>query len=230
MVTDAALYRLMTWLSPGFPVGGYSYSHGIEAAVEQGRIGDGDALRRWVGAIVAHGAGRVDAMVLRAAWQAVRDDDCAALVWAAERADAMRATAETALESTGQGQAFIATLLAVWPEPRVARWVGALRRTGRPPAYAIAVGLAAAVASVPLRPTLVAYLHALAANLISAGVRLIPLGQTDGQRALAGLEMPVREAADQALTRPYRDLGSAAPMVDWTSISHETQYTRLFRS
>jgi urease accessory protein len=83
---------------------------------------------------------------------------------------------------------------------------------------------------VPLGLGLVAYLHALAANLISAGVRLVPLGQTDGQLSQAALESPIRTAADQAIHRPLDDFGSAAPMVDWTSMQHETQYTRLFRS
>ena len=83
---------------------------------------------------------------------------------------------------------------------------------------------------MPAATALPAYLHALAANLISAGVRLIPLGQTDGQRAIAALESVVLAAASAALVRPRDDLGSAAPVIDWASMQHETQYTRLFRS
>ncbi len=230
MITEQALYRLMTWLSPSFPVGGYSYSHGIEFAVEDGLIADRDGLARWVEAIIVHGAGRNDATRFRAAWQAVTDDDPKTLAWAVEMADALRATPEMALESAAQGQAFLDTLAAVWPDPRFGRWAGALADRDRPTAYAVAVGVAAAVAKVPLGHALVAYLHAMAANLISAGVRLVPLGQTDGQRAQAALEGPVRAATEQALSRPLEDLGTAVPMVDWTSMKHETQYTRLFRS
>jgi urease accessory protein len=230
MLTEQALYRLMTWLSPGFPVGGYSYSHGIEFAVEDGRVTDRDSLTRWVETIIVHGAGRNDAILFHAAWQAVSDDDPATLTRAVEMADAFRATPEIALESTAQGQAFLDTLANVWPDPNFQNWAETLANMDRPPAYAVAVGIAAAVAKVTLGHALVAYLHATAANLVSAGVRLVPLGQTDGQRAQAALEAPVRAAAERAMSRSLDDFGSAAPMVDWTSMKHETQYTRLFRS
>ena len=230
MITEAGLYRLLTWLSPAFPVGAYTYSHGIEKAVEAGLIRDAKTLRRWIEAIVVRGAGRLDAAFFCAAWRAVGDDDKGALAQAAEWADAMRATREMALESAAQGQAFLDTLQAAWPEARLLRWTAALKATGRPPAYAIAVGVAAAVAMLPLRQTLVAYLHAYAANLVSAGVRLVPLGQTDGQRVTAALEATVGVAAERAMDTPINEAGSAAPMIDWTSMQHETQYTRLFRS
>jgi urease accessory protein len=210
MITEAGLYRLLTWLSPAFPVGAYTYSHGIEKAVEAGLIRDAGTLRRWIEAIVVRGAGRLDAAFFCAAWRAVSDDDEGALAGAAEWADAMRATREMALESAAQGQAFLDTLQAAWPEARLLRWAAALKATGRPPAYVI--------------------LHAFAANLVSAGVRLVPLGQTDGQRATAALEAAVGVAAERAMGTPIDEAGSAAPMVDWTSMQHETQYTRLFRT
>jgi len=230
MVTDAGLYRLLTWLSPAFPVGGYAYSHGIERAIEEGFVADRESLRRWIAAIVLRGAGRLDAAFFRAAWQAVTDDDEATLLRAVEWADAMRATREVALESAAQGQAFVEALSAAWPTPALARWTAVLADSGRAVAYAVAVGVAASVAQVPLRQGLLAYLHGMAANLVSAGVRLVPLGQSNGQRALAGLEPIVRLAADRVMTTPLEAIGSAAPMVDWTSMQHETQYTRLFRS
>jgi len=230
MLTEQCLYRLMTWLSPSFPVGSYTYSHGIELAVEDGLITDRYSLCHWVKSIVMYGTGRIDATLFRAAWQAVNDDDPDTLAWAAEMADVYRATPEMALESSGQGHAFIKTLRNVWPDPEFMAWAEKLTDLDRPVAYVVAVGVAAGVAKVPLHHALIAYLHALSANLVSAGVRLVPLGQTDGQRAQAALEAPVRAAADQALSRPIDDLGTAAPMVDWTSMKHETQYTRLFRS
>jgi len=229
-ISDGALYRLMTWLSPSFPVGAYTYSHGIEFAVEIGLVADRDSLTDWVEAIVTQGAGRIDAALFRAAWQAVNDDDQDMLIWAAEMADAYRASPEMALESSGQGRALLDTLRNIWPDPLFMAWAGKLNNVDRPVAYAVAVGVAAAVAGVPLHHALVAYLHALAANLISAGVRLVPLGQTDGQKAQAALEGPVRAAAEQCQSRSINELGGAAPMVDWTSMQHETQYTRLFRS
>lgn len=230
MLPDAALYRLLSWLSPSFPVGSYSYSHGIEAAVELGLVGDAEGLTEWIEAILLHGAGRIDASLFRFAWEAVRDGDEAAFAAAAERAAVMRGTAETALESRAQGRAFLDTVAAAWPAPVLRRWADVVRDMGVAPAYSVSVALCAAVADVPLRPALAAFVHAAAANLISAGVRLIPLGQTDGQRVLAGLEPAVADTVTGALTRPLADLGSATPIVDWTSMLHETQYTRLFRS
>ncbi len=229
-ITDAGLYRLITWLSPSFPVGGFSYSHGIEYAVEAGLVRDGDGLARWIEGIVAFGAGRVDAGLFRATWEAVAEEDEARLVWAAERGEALRGTAEAALESAQQGRAFVEALRQVWPGPNLERWLAALAAADRQPAYSVAVAMAASLAGVALRPALVAFLHALAANLVSAGVRLVPLGQTAGQRALAALEAPVLAAAEAALERPGDDLGAAALMVEWTSARHECQYTRLFRS
>jgi urease accessory protein len=83
---------------------------------------------------------------------------------------------------------------------------------------------------VPLEPALAAFLQAFAANLVSAGVRLVPLGQSDGQLVVAALEAAVAAAARQALATPLDEVGTAAPIVDWCSMRHETQYTRLFRS
>jgi urease accessory protein len=227
ITTEDALYRLMAWLSPSFPVGAFSYSHALETAVEEGRIRDRAQLAAWVDAIVAQGAGRSDASLFCAAWRAVQADDKNAFVEVAELAAALRGTSELALESAGPGTAFVATVQAAWPELALAPWV---ERLTVAPAYCVAVALAAALAGIPLAPALTAYLHGFAANLVSAGVRLIPLGQTDGQRVIAGLAPAIQAAAEGAPSRPLEDLGSAAPMVDLLSMRHETQYTRLFRS
>ena len=229
-VSTTHLTKLLVWLSPSFPVGGFSYSHGIEAAVEQGLVRDRDSLARWMDGILRHGAGRTDGMLFAAAHRAVLAGDEAAFAWAVERADAMRASAETALESRAQGQAFLIAVRAAWPMDGLERWDRVIAGSGRPAAYAVAVALAAALIGVPEGPALAAYLHAFAANLVSAGVRLVPLGQTDGQKALAALDSVVHSAAEAALAAPLDDLGSRAMAVDWTSMIHETQYTRLFRS
>ncbi|CAO3445093.1 Urease accessory protein UreF [Azospirillum argentinense] len=229
-VSAAHLTKLLAWLSPSFPVGGFSYSHGIEAAVEQGLVRDRDTLACWMDGILRHGAGRTDGMLFVAAHRAVLAGDEAGFAWAVERADAMRASSETALESRAQGQAFLIAVRAAWPLEGMERWDRVIADSGRPVAYAVAVALAAALIGVPEGPALSAYLHAFAANLVSAGVRLVPLGQTDGQKALAALDSVVHSAAEAALAAPLDDLGSRAMAVDWTSMIHETQYTRLFRS
>lgn len=229
-LTDSGVCRLMTWLSPNFPVGAFAYSHGLEYAVEAGEVHDADSLAVWVDGILRFGAGRVDAALFRSAYDAARFNDEARLAWTVERADAQRGTSELALESAAQGRAFLQTLFRVWPDARLRRWAVDLEIAGREPAYPVVVGVACALAEIPIRPALAAYLNAFAANLVSAVVRLVPLGQTDGQLCIAVLEDTIRSAVDAALERARDDLGSAAVTADWMSMKHETQYTRLFRS
>lgn len=223
MEANRRIVRLMAWLSPSFPVGAYAYSHGLEFAVESGLVRDRDSLAEWVTGILRFGAGRVDADLFREAWQAVRSGDNDRLNTIAHLGRAMRGTLEIASESTAQGEAFSDAVASAWTAAGGAH---------APPRAVYPVSVAAAVAreDIPLQEGLAAYLHALTSNLVSAGVRLIPLGQTDGQRALANLEDEVLGAAAAALARPLDDIGAAALIVDWASMQHETQYTRLFRS
>ena len=229
-VGEAGLLRLMTWLSPSFPVGAFSYSHGVEYAVETGLVTDAASLQGWIGTIVTRGSGRVDAALFLAAHDAVWRRDEALAAWALEYGDALRATREFGVEAEGQGRAFMQAVTKSWPADGMSWLADCSARLGRPVVYPVAVGAAAGSHGLPVRDTLVAYLHAFAANLVSAGVRLVPLGQSDGLRVLAGLELVILGAADAALERPREDIGAATVMADWASASHETQYTRLFRS
>ncbi|HUK09537.1 MAG TPA: urease accessory protein UreF [Stellaceae bacterium] len=224
---EAALYRLLTWLSPSYPVGGFSYSHGLEYAIEADLVRDRATLVDWIETVLSNGAGRSDGVLFAAAWRATHANDTEALDEIAELAAAWRSSAEMALESSAQGAAFLATTRAAWPHPLLDRV--ALRHRGAL-ALPVAVAIAAAAHQVPLDAALCAYLHAFASNLVSAGLRAIPLGQSDGQRALADLESAVGSAAATALSASLEDTGTAAPIVDWCSMRHETQYTRLFRS
>ena len=234
MTTDPGLYRLMTWLSPAFPVGAYSYSHGIETAVEEGLVRDAETLGRWVETVARHGAGRMDATLFRLTYEAVAAGDAAAFAAAVERGALYRSTAELALESNAQGEAFLATVAAAWTLPALPVWQDRLAATGHPVCYPVAVALVAALAAIGQAAALGAFLTAFAGNLVNAGVRLIPLGQTDGQRVLAHLEASVTDVVEDSLQTDIEtlaaDFGAAVPMVDWTSAAHETQYTRLFRS
>lgn len=184
-------------------------------------------LVAYVSAALADGAGRVDGALLAAAHRAMAKGDARALDAAAELGAAWRGTAETALEAEAQGTAFLSVTLAAWPEPRLAAF--AARHPRRIP-HAVAFGAAAAAHGVPLREAAFGFLSAFAANLVSAGVRLVPLGQTDGQVATAALLPVVTAATDAALAADLDRLGTAAAMLDIFSIRHETQYTRLFRS
>jgi urease accessory protein len=223
----AALYRLQAWLSPAYPVGAFSFSSGLEWAVEAGDVSDAASLQRWLAVILTDGGGFCDAVFFVHAHRAVERSDDKALATVAELAVAFAPSKERHLETTAQGSAFLAATRAAWPSVAVDRLTSV---SPGPCAYPVAVGVAAAGHAIPLAPALAAYLHALAANLISAGVRLIPLGQTDGQRVLAALEPVIAAAAARALKTPLDDVGSAAFRADLASLRHETQYTRLFRS
>ncbi|MFO1112248.1 MAG: urease accessory protein UreF [Bradyrhizobium sp.] len=223
----AALYRLMTWLSPSFPVGAFSYSSGIEWAVEAGDIADAATLRDWLAAMLTDGAGFCDAVFLAQTHRAVSAHEDAALRGIAELAAAFVPSRERQLETTTQGRAFIETSRAAWSCEGLDEVIAAC---GGPIVYPVAVGLVSAAHGIPQEPALHAFLHAVVSNWISAGSRLIPLGQTDSQRVLAQLEVDVAATAKRAMSAALDDLGSATFRADLASLRHETQYTRLFRS
>jgi urease accessory protein len=223
----SALYRLMAWLSPAYPVGAFSYSSGLEWAVETGDVADAETLRRWLAVVIGEGGGFCDAVFFAHAHRAVVAGDDATLSEVAELAAAFAPSKERHLETTAQGRAFIEATRAAWPCTALGKltaiWPG-------PYAYPVAVAVAAAGHGIAVEPALGAYLHAVTANLVSAGMRLVPLGQTDGQRVLAALEPVVAATAQRALQISLEDVGSAAFRADVASMRHETQYTRLFRS
>ena len=223
----AALFRLMAWLSPAYPVGAFSYSSGLEWAVEAGDVTDAGDLERWLAVMIGFGTGYCDAIFFVHAYQAAQGMDAASLAGVAELAAAFAPSKERHLETTAQGMAFLTATRAAWPchtlDRLVASWDG-------PYAYPVSVAVAAAGHRVAVEPALLAYLHAMASNLISAGIRLIPLGQTQGQRVLAALEPVIAATVARALLAPLEAAGSAAFRADIASQRHEVQYTRLFRS
>ncbi len=156
VLVDAGLYRVLAWLSPGFPIGAFSYSHGLEAETESGRVRDRASLQGWIAAVVALGGGRVDADILRDAHRAAAANDIELLSAANRRGLAYRATAELALETSAQGEAFLATCRAAWPDVFLAEWAGDSEGV----CYPAAVGAAAARSAIALADALVAYLQA----------------------------------------------------------------------
>jgi urease accessory protein len=223
-VMDKSLYRLLAWLSPAYPIGAFSYSHGIETAVEEGFVKDRPTLVAWIESVLRDGTGRVDGALFVQAWRAAEARDWTAFGAIAERAAAWRGTSEMALESRQQGGSFLSITRTAWPHPDFDQVPSEL-------ALPVAVALATAVHGIAVELGLEAYLHAFVANLISAAVRSVPLGQSDGQIALAALQPAVATAVASALAVDDLDeVGTATPLLDWCSLRHETQYTRLFRS
>jgi len=224
---SAALYRMMTWLSPSYPVGAFSYSHGLEWLVETGAVRDAESLAAWLDGILVLGSGRNDAILFAQGHDAALKGDIETLGVVAEYAAAFAASAERSLETCAQGKAFSEVTRKTWGSPSLDRFA-VLHRI--PLAYPVAVGVAAADHGIALGPALNFYVHAVAANLVSAGMRLIPLGHTDGQRVLMQLEPAVTQAVADGVSGDLTQLSSMAVMADIAAMKHETQYTRLFRS
>ncbi len=219
-----SLYRLMSWLSPAYPVGAYTYSHGLEWSVEAGEVHDAPSARDWLTGVLRFGGGRSDAILLL---HAMRAPDAASLGALAALGVALCAGRERRLETTAQGRAFVEATRAAWPCARLAQ-LDAVDLRALP--YPVAVGVAAAGHDIAPDAACLAYLHAFVANLVSAAVRLVPLGQSDGQRLLAGFEAGVAETAEAAAAATLDDIGGATLLADIAAMRHETQYSRLFRS
>jgi urease accessory protein len=215
MTTEANLLRLLTWLSPAFPVGAFGFSHGLETTIRDGRVHDADTLEAWISGLLEHGGGWTDAVLFAAAWAAAWDPDTLADL--SELGEALAPSLERRRETLGQGEAFL-TAVAAWGEPPL---------RGRVP-YCVAVGATAAM--VPVESALTAFLHAFAANLVSVAVRAVPLGQTQGVAVIAALEPVILATAARAAVSTLDDLGSAAILSDIAAMRHETLDGRLFVS
>ena len=210
----AALARLLVFSSPAFPTGGFAYSHGIEWAVEAGDVRDEGSLRDWLETLLCHGAGWSDAILLRHAFRVF--EDAVAVADLAEMAAALAPGRERQLETLAQGAAFSAAA-AVWCGIPVA-------------AYPVVYGVFAARQGVGEDAACVGFLSAWLGNLVSAGVRLVPLGQQAGLRVLRALESPLQDVSAESAFATLDDLGTACFCADISAMRHETQYSRMFRS
>ncbi|WP_338023375.1 urease accessory protein UreF [Aquabacter spiritensis] len=223
--TAPSLLPLFAWLSPSFPVGGYAYSHALEWAVETGDVVREDSLLSWLSDLLMHGFARSDAILLSHAYDAA--GDAAMLGEVNALAVALAPSAELRLETCQQGRSFLDAVLAAWPCADLSARAPAL--TGEV-AYPVALGLAAAAHRLPKPVVIEAFLLALVQMLVSAGIRLAPVGQTGGTRIVAALAPDVRRLAQTIPDLTLDDLGTATFRADLGSFRHETQYTRLFRS
>ncbi len=212
-MNTADLLKLSQWLSPAFPVSGFAYSHGLEAEISAGRVADAAALERWVEGVLRAGAGRSDAIVLAAAME--EDADLEAL---GDLARALAGSAERWEETRDMGRALALTLAAM------GRGVGEAR------AYPVVFGAAAGRFDVPVEVVLSLYLQAFAGMLVSAAVRFVPLGQSDGQRVLAWLHPVIEEVAGDAARAGLDGIGQAAFGADLAAMEHEGQEVRIFRT
>jgi urease accessory protein len=209
----------MAFLSPAFPVGGFSYSHGLERAAHDGLLPDAEALQEWLFDLIAYGSGWNDAALLAEAHRRSGRGDLGEL---AELAEALAGSEERHRESMLQGAAFIAATRA-WPHP-------ALQRLPADCPYCVAAGAILGAHQVPLETALAAWLQAFSMNLVQAGIRLGVTGQQGAMAVIAALEPVVLDTARRAESSSLDDLGSATILSDIAAMKHEIQHSRLFRS
>ncbi len=233
-LSPQALYRLQAFLSPAFPIGAFTYSHGLEQVIEQGGVASAAELGVWLREILRFGAGRSDAILLKETYRAALAGERATVDELRDLGLALQPSRERHLESSAQGSAFFRAVCNSWmPEAgteaaRLFHEFAGEENTSWP--YPVVLGLAAAAHGLPVDAALHCFLHAFAANLISVAVRVVPLGQSDGQKVLAGLEPVIFEIAEEAEAAGLDDLGTSTFLADIASMAHETQYSRLFRS
>ncbi|KIN63934.1 Urease accessory protein UreF [Sulfitobacter noctilucicola] len=212
MSTD--VLTLTQLLSPSFPVGAFAYSHGLEAAIDAGLVGDGLSLQDWLETLVSQGSAYSDAVFLNAAYAAPRPEVAAIDM----QARAFAASRERLLESDLQGAAFCDTLADVWGLE-----LGRLT-------YPVAVGRAASELDIDPHLTTALYLQAFVGNLCAAAMRLVPLGQTGGQLVQAALKPLCLSVAERTKGAILADLYANSFLSDIMAMRHEKQYARVFRS
>jgi len=231
-MADTALYDLLTWMSPAWPIGAFAHSGGLEWAVEEGHLSDVDSCAAWLEDALSHGNLHNDAVLFVHAWRSAAGEDKARLEAVAELAAASLTGFERRLEATAQGSAFRRIAMATADHGRFEALLAAVDDADL--TYPVAAAVQCACNGVPLEPALTAFLQAAVANLVSAAQRLVPLGQTDGQRLLRGLRpavfILVGYAANLPDEDPFTQLGSCTLLADLGCMAHETQYTRLFRT
>jgi urease accessory protein len=225
MLTDAALLELIWLASPALPVGGFSYSEGLEAAVDAGLVSDEASARAWLLDQLALGPARCDLGVLAEAIDA----------WSAGTAPVAlndwwlvtRETRELREQSAQMGRSMVEWLAnRHGGDARIAQ----LRALAPAPGWPVAFGLAAAIPRVPVRAALHAFAFGWAENMVGAAIKAVPLGQSAGQRILGALAAAIPAAVDGALAMPRSERQAFAPMLAILSAQHEAQYSRLFRS
>jgi len=231
-MAEPALYDLLSWMSPAWPIGAFAHSGGLEWAVEQGHLTDRASTTDWIAALLDHGPIRNDCVLFVHAWRAANAGDAHRLGEVAELATASQTGFERHLESTAQGAAFRRIAMASVEAPEFSHMLAGIEDEHL--TYPVAAATLFAGQEIDLNPALTAWLHGAAANLVSAAQRLVPLGQTDGQKVLRALRGPILAAVEAACDLPDEDpfeqLGGAALLADLGCMAHETQYTRLFRT
>ena len=233
MLNDLALLHLLQLASPALPVGAYSYSDGLETLVEAGVIDNQASLLQWLEQELHYGAIRLEAAVMVRAYGCVSSGNLQGLGYWNAWLSAAKETTELREQSWQMGSSLMRLLVDVQRQREVLS-VASIEELAAaadyPCNYAIAFGIGASLWLIELKAAILGYLHSWASNLIGAGVKLIPLGQTSGQKLLLELDTRLSLAATEILVLEDEQLSSCGWGLSLASMAHETQYTRLFRS
>lgn len=212
--------KLLTWLSPAFPIGSFSYSSGLESAIHDGLVHNKESLSKWLGDLLHHGPARNDTILLGLAWVAGNQKN--AIKELCDLALALAGSKERYLETTAQGNAFVSAAIewnkeAATPLPSICP-------------LPIAVGVFAAAESLEKQETQIAFLHAFVSNQVQSALRLMKLGQQNGLMVMKQMEPKIIETVNSISDATLNDLGTSTIMADIASMRHETMPSRIFRS
>lgn len=216
---SSGLVRLLTMLSPAFPVGSFAYSAGLERAVSDRLVTDRLTLENWLADILRHGSLWNDAVLLAASWRCGRSGAEPREV--NELALALAGSAGRSRETKAQGSAFVEA---------AAVWTKTFRAPAADVAYPVAVGWVAAANAVELNAVLPAFLAAAVSNLVQVAIRLSVTGQGGGLDVIAALEPEILAVAQRAEQSTLDDLGTAALVAEIAAMNHETLPSRIFRT
>lgn len=224
LATGTGLPQLLRLASPMLPVGAFAYSQAMEWAVEDGSVRDEASASDWIVDVLRFNVGSMEAPVWRHLYRAWQEGDLQAAQYWNARFIALRETAELRAESLHMGGALKAVLHAT------AEIDTGMLDAIASPAFPTSFSFAALGFGVPMREGLTGYLWAWAENQVASAMKLVPLGQSSGQRMLAKLVGLLPDACEAALSAGEGELSNFAPALAIASSRHETQYTRLFRS
>jgi urease accessory protein len=220
-----ALLALLQLASPALPVGAYSYSEGLETLIDQGLIKSAPELQTWLTESLTTGSIGLEAAILIRAYRAWASRDQPQLIYWNHWLSATRETAELQQQNWQMGRSLLKLLQDLYPHQDWSGWAMTTDWN-----MAIVFALAAGLGEIDEYHAVLGYLHSWASNLVSAGVKLIPLGQTAGQQLMLQLATPIQVCADRSLNLPDDQLFCCSWGLAIASMTHETQYSRLFRS
>ena len=226
-IVDNGLYHLLSWFSPNYPVGSYAYSHGLEYAVETGIVDNIYHLENWIKDLLFYGTGANDAIFINQTYESILSNNYKLFVDIAIMSKSCIPTQEIALESEQQGISFYKVTSATLSSKKFEKLINSIMSYIT---YPIVVGCAGALINIKKIHLINSYLHAFISNILSAALRIMPVGQTDIQCLLFKFKKDIQTISINTLSKSIEDIGSSTFMIDWASANHEGQYSRLFRS